>query len=110
MVAPGFSCCLYPASRVVVSTLFFSSTVQTAEEADGQGAMVRRWLSVKYDALVCLAVWQSRSESVRGGWLCVCYPAGQQVRAVRREDGGGASSDGGRRHRVVAASMLVLGR
>lgn len=78
----------------------------------GQAVMVCRWLSVKYDALVCLVVWQSRSESVQGGLVVVVFATplpNKCPRAVRM--GGRRVMEGRRRrHRVVAASVLVLGR
>lgn len=78
----------------------------------GQAVMVCRWLSVKYDALVCLVVWQSGSESVQGG-LVVVFATPLPNKCGRFEGGrGGRRVMEGRRrrHRVVAASMLVLGR
>lgn len=69
VVAPGFFC-LYPAGQSWCR-LCFPSAVRPLKRLMGQAVMVCRWLSVKYDALVCLVVWQSGSESVQGGLVVV---------------------------------------
>lgn len=92
VVAPGFFC-LYPAGHSWCR-LCFPSAVRPLKRLMGQAVMVCRWLSVKCDALVCLVVWQSGSESVQGGWWWCLLPR-CPTSAGGSKGGGGASSDGG---------------
>lgn len=65
--------CLYPASQSWWCRLCFPRRFKPLKRLMGQAVMVCRWLSVKYDALVCLVVWQSTSESVQGVLVVVVF-------------------------------------